>query len=87
MNTSSQKQNNFFIRGIASVAIIAPFLMVIAASTMPEGLARGDLIVYGHGVLLAVLAAALVLRAVYALSFSKALNKLQTRSRITHVAA
>ena len=87
MNTSSQKQNHFFIRSIASVAIIAPFLLVIAASTMPEGLARDDLIVYGHGVLMAVLAAALVLRAAYTLGFSKSLNKLQTRSRSTHVTA
>jgi hypothetical protein len=74
MNISSQKQNNFFIRGIASVVIIAPFLLVIAASTMPEGLARGDLIVYGHEAVLAALAAGLLGRAVFALVASKVLN-------------
>jgi hypothetical protein len=39
---------------------------------LPEGLERGDLIVYGHGVLLAGLATALALRAAYTLGFSKA---------------
>jgi hypothetical protein len=74
MNTSSQKQNNFFIRGLASVAIIAPILLVIAASTMPEGLARGSFIVYGHEVVLAVLAAGLLGRVAYALGASKVLK-------------
>jgi hypothetical protein len=88
MTTSTKKNDGyFFYRALAAVAMIGPILLVFAVGTLPEGLERGDLIVYGHGVLLAVLAAALVLRAVYALGFSKALNKLQTRSRITHVAA
>ena len=48
---------------------------------------RSDLIVYGHGVVLAGLATALVLRAAYILGFNKALKKLQPRSRITPVTA
>jgi len=54
---------------------------------LPEGLERGALIVYGHGVVLAGLATVLVLRAVYTWGFNKALQQLQTRSRIAHVTA
>jgi threonine/homoserine/homoserine lactone efflux protein len=87
MNTSTKYHSDFFYSALAAVAIIAPILLVIAAGTLPEGLDRGDLIVYGHGVVLAVLATALVLRASYILGFNKALQKLQTRRRITHVTA
>ena len=87
MITSTKSYSDFFYRRLAAVAMIAPILLVFAAGTLPEGLERGDLIVYGHGVVLAGLATALVLRAAYALGFAKALQKLQTRSRITHVTA
>jgi threonine/homoserine/homoserine lactone efflux protein len=87
MTTSTTNHSDFFYSALAAVAIIAPILLVIAAGTLPEGLDRGDLIVYGHGLVLAVLATALVLRASYILGFNKALQKLQTRRRITHVTA
>jgi hypothetical protein len=87
MNTSTKYQSDLFYSALAAVAIIAPILLVIAAGTLPEGLDRGDLIVYGHGVVLAVLATALVLRASYILGFNKALQKLQTRRRITQLTA
>jgi threonine/homoserine/homoserine lactone efflux protein len=87
MTTSTTNHSDFFYSALAAVAIIAPILLVIAAGTLPEGLDRGDLIVYGHGVVLAVLATALVLRASYILGFNKALQKLQTRRRITQVTA
>jgi hypothetical protein len=87
MTTSTTNHSDFFYSALAAVAIIAPILLVIAAGTLPEGLDRGDLIVYGHGGVLAVLATALVLRAAYILGFNKALQKLQTRRRITHVTA
>ena len=90
MTTSTKNLSDisdFFYRALAGVAIIASILLVFAASTLPEGLERGDLIVYGHGVVLAALVTALVLRAVHTLGFNKALQKLQTRSRITHVTA
>ena len=41
---------------------------------MRSGNPSGELIVYGHGVLLAVLSTALVLRAAYAWGFSKTLE-------------
>ena len=87
MKTSTKSYSDFFYRALAAVAMIMPILLVFAAGTLPEGLERGDLIVYGHEVVLAVLVAALVLRAAYTLGFSKALQKVQTRSRITHVTA
>jgi len=87
MITSTKSHSDFFYRALAAVAMITPILLVFAAGTLPEGLERGDLIVYGHGVLLVVLATGLVLRAVYTWGFSRALQKLQTRSRITHVTA
>ncbi len=60
-----------FYRAFAGVAIIAPILLVFAAGTLPEGPERGALIVTGLGVVLAVLATALVLRAIYALGRSR----------------
>jgi hypothetical protein len=64
--------SDFFYRALAAVAILAPILLVFVAGTLPEGVERGELIVYGHGVVLAILATALVLRAMYRLGFSKA---------------
>jgi hypothetical protein len=87
MTTSIKNHGDFFYRAFAAVAIIAPILLVFAAGALPEGLERGDLIVDGHGVLLVVLATALVLRAAYTLGFNRALQNLQPRSRITHVPA
>jgi len=75
MTTATKNRSDFFGRALATVAMIVPILLVFAAGTMPEGLERGDLIVYGHGVLLAVLVTALVLRAAYYLGFSKALTR------------
>ena len=74
MTTSNYDHSDFFYRALASVAIIAPILLVFAAGTLPEGLERGELIVYGYGVVLAILATALVLRAVFRLGFSKAVK-------------
>jgi hypothetical protein len=87
MTTSTKNHSDYFYRALAAVAITAPILLVFAAGTLPDGLERGDLIVYGNGVVLAILATALALRAAYVLGFSKGLNKLQTRSRVTHVTA
>jgi len=68
--TFTKYHSDVFYGALAAVAMIAPILLVLASGTLPEGLGqRGDLIVYGHGVLLAVLATALVLRT---LGFSKA---------------
>jgi hypothetical protein len=74
MTTFTKNHSDFFYRALAAVAIVAPILLVIAAGTLPEDLERGDLIVYGYGVVLAVLATALALRAAYTLGFSRALR-------------
>ena len=74
MTTSTKNHSDFFYGALAAVAMIAPILLVFAAGTFPEGLERGALIVDGLGVVLAVLATALVLRAAYAVGFSKALT-------------
>jgi hypothetical protein len=74
MTTFTKHHSDRFYHALAAVAIIAPILLVFATDTLPEGLERGELIVYGYGVVLAVLATALVLRATYAVGFSKALK-------------
>jgi hypothetical protein len=72
MNTTAHNHSDFFLRAVVAVAILAPILLVMIAGTMDEGLARGQLIVSGHLGVVAILATALVLRAVYGLGFSKA---------------
>ena len=72
MKTSTKSYSDFFYRALAAVAMITPMFLVFAAGTLPEGTERGDLIVYGHGAVLAVLVTALVLRAAYTLGFSNA---------------
>ena len=74
MKTGTNEHSSFFYRALAAVAMIAPIALVFAAGTLPEGLERGDLIVYSHAVLLAGLATALALRAAYTLAFKSALN-------------
>jgi hypothetical protein len=75
MKTGTNEHSSFFYRALAAVAMIGPIFLVFAAGTLPEGgLERGDLIVYGHGVLLAGLATALALRAAYTLAFKSALH-------------
>jgi len=72
MPISNQQQNDWFLRTLASVAMLGPILLVLIAATLPEGLARGYLIVFGNGGILVALAGALVLRTVYDLGFSRA---------------
>lgn len=74
MTTFTKYHSDFFYRALAGVAIMAPILLIFAAGTLPEGLERGELIVYGYGVVLAVVATALVVRAAYAVGFRKALK-------------
>jgi hypothetical protein len=53
--------------------MIGPMLLVIAAGTMHERPETGEFVVYGHGIVLAVLATALVLRVAYVWRYSMAL--------------
>lgn len=78
MTTFTKHYSDLFNRALAAVAIIAPILLVIAASALPEGLARGELISGGCGVVLAIVATALALRTAFAVGFRKAL-KLSSR--------
>ena len=72
MITITKNRSNFFYPVLAGVAMIAPILLVVAAGLLPEGLERGDFIVSGFGLVLAMLAATLVLRAAYTLGFTRA---------------
>lgn len=72
MTTFTKYHGNFFYRAIAAVAMIGPILLIIAAGKLPDGPETGEFVVYGHGVILAVLATAMSLRAAYARGFIKA---------------
>ena len=72
--TFTKYHSDVFYGALAAVAMIAPIILVLAAGTLPEGLQRGDVIVFGQGVILVVVAAAMVVRAAYALGFNKALK-------------
>lgn len=74
MTTFTKYHSDFYYRALAALAMIGPILLVFAAGALPQGLERGELIVDGYGVLLAALAIAVVLRAVYAVGFSRALK-------------
>jgi hypothetical protein len=71
---SNRNNGDFFYVAFAAVAMIVPILLVTSASTLPEGLERAAFIVTGHGVLLAVLLSAVVLRVAYALGFRRAMK-------------
>ena len=72
MTRSTISDNDFFHSALAAIAIIGPMLLVVAAGTMPPGPHTGEFIVYGHGVVLVALAAALAMRAAYAWGFRTA---------------
>ncbi len=74
MNTFTKHHSDLFHRALAAVAIVAPILLVVAASALPEGLKRGELISGGCGAVLAIVATALALRTAYAVGFHKALK-------------
>jgi hypothetical protein len=72
MTTFTKYHGDSFYRTIAAIGMIGPILLIIVAGTLPEDPETGEFIVYGHGVILAVVAAALALRAAYARVFIKA---------------
>ena len=69
MSTFTKYHGDFFYRALAAILMIGPVLLIIAAGAMPDELRTGRLVVYGHGAILAVVAGAMVLRAVYARGF------------------
>ena len=70
--TTPHVQPDFFYRTLAAGLMVAPFLLLFAACLLPGGGARGEIIVYGHEVLVVVAVVLLVLRAAYVLGFSRA---------------
>ncbi len=72
MSTFTKYHGDFFYRALAAVLMIGPVLLVIAAGTMPDDPKTGEFMAYGHGAILAVVAAAMMLRAVYARGFVNA---------------
>jgi len=80
MTKFSKHHSDFIYRALAAIAMAGSILLVIVADTLPEGLERGELIVDGSGVVLTVLATALVLRTAYAVGFRKALAIATTAS-------
>jgi len=72
--TFTKYQSDVFYGALTGVAMLAPILLVLASGTLPEGVQRGEVIVFGHGVILAVVVAAMIVRAAYALGFNKALK-------------
>ena len=72
-----------FYHWLAAAAIGASTLLVLASGELPEGLVRGELIVYGHGVIVAVVATAMLLRATYAVGFRTSPCKSRPRRPVT----
>jgi len=80
MTISNPVKASYFTRAFSAIAILGPILLVIIAGTLPEGRSiRGDLIVDGHIFIVAALATALVLRAVYGMGFNNALKNARER--------
>jgi hypothetical protein len=74
MSTSTKHLSDFFYRTLAAVAIGATMVLTLAVSQLPKGTERNEIMVYSLGAVMAVLVAALVLRAAYTLGFNKALR-------------
>ena len=72
--TSNQDNGGFFVRAFTAAAILAPMLLVMIAGTVPDGLARGRMMVLGDGGIVAALATVLVFRAIYCAGFSRAIR-------------
>ena len=72
MPNAIEHQSQWFFRALIAFLVAAPMILVLIAGSMPVGAGRGDLIVYGHEVILGAGATALLLEAMYAWGFSKA---------------
>ena len=74
MKTSIKNYGDFFYGTLAGVAIGGTIFLVGAVSQLAEGTERGEFMAYGLGAVATILVTALVLRAAYALGFTKALR-------------
>jgi threonine/homoserine/homoserine lactone efflux protein len=86
MTTSTKPHSDLFYGALAAIAMIGPTSLVIAAATMSEIPATGQFMVYGHGIILAVLASALVLRVAYIWGYSQAFKVLAREPKFPAIA-
>ncbi len=80
MNTTNRPNADRFFVLFAAIAMVTPILLVIISGMYPEGLARGELIVNGHGILLFVLATVMGLRISYGLGLKNTLGRANVKS-------
>ncbi len=81
MTSKSHDSGDRFYKPLALVTILSSLLLVCFAGAMPEGLNRGQVIVYGHEALFVFLATALTLHAAYRSGFNKAMELAQVASK------
>ncbi|MGA2779659.1 MAG: hypothetical protein ABSF94_19060 [Steroidobacteraceae bacterium] len=74
MHSDTRYRGGSFYRALTAVAIGAPIVLVIAAGTLPEGFERGEFVVGGHGIALAMIVTAMILRTAYSFGFRTALR-------------
>jgi len=82
MTKSTKTHSDVFYVALAAIAMIGSTSLVIAAATMPEIPATGEFMVSGHGIILAVIATALVLRVAYFWGYSKAMRSVGPESHL-----
>lgn len=71
MTIDYQPKTDLFTRALTAVAVLAPVLLVIIAGTRSLG-SRGGMIVAGEAFIVGGLMAAVALRIVYGMGFSRA---------------
>ena len=71
MTIDHQPKTDLFTRAFTAVAVLAPVLLIIIAGTRPLG-TRGGMIVAGDAFIVGGLLAAVALRIVYGMGFSRA---------------
>jgi hypothetical protein len=76
-----------FVRGIAAVAMLGPMLLVVMAGLLPEGLERGQLVVWGNAGIVVALTLALLLRVAYAMGYTSAFQLALAPDRSTRAGA
>ncbi len=83
---STTTHGGLFYGTLAAIAMIGPVSLVIAAASMPESPSTGQFVVYGHGIILAVVATALVLRVAYGWGYSHALKIVARQPKFSAIA-
>lgn len=71
MTIYKQPKTDLFTRALTAAAILAPVLLIVIAATRPLG-SRGGMIVAGDAFIVGGLLAAVALRLVYGMGFTRA---------------